>query len=61
MRVRSGGRADLGQTVSLTNFTGLGISGGNNDFIAYTAAASTANGAIVNLNTGGAFLVVYKD
>ncbi len=44
---------DAGQAgVSLpTDYTGLGISTGDNDFSGYTAAASAASGAIVNLNT----------
>ncbi|BBO36057.1 right-handed parallel beta-helix repeat-containing protein [Lacipirellula parvula] len=48
--IQNGGIADLGQTGPATNFTGLGVSVGGNDFSSYVAAASTSVGAIVNLN-----------
>ncbi|MCC7086779.1 MAG: right-handed parallel beta-helix repeat-containing protein [Pirellulales bacterium] len=51
--IQNGGIADLGDQG--TNFTGLGISAGGNDFSSYTAAATALSGAIVNLNTGGAY------
>ena len=48
--VRGGGKADLGQNGPGTNFTGLGISTGGNNFSGYTSAATSTAGAIVNLN-----------
>jgi parallel beta-helix repeat protein len=55
VRIQNGGIADLGQFGAGTNFTGLGVSTGGNDFSLYTAAATATSGAIVNLNTGGAY------
>ncbi len=54
--VRNGGIADLGQTgnPSPSDFTGLGISAGGNDFSSYAPTATAASGAIVDLNTNGA-------
>ena len=52
--IQNGGVADLGQTGPGTNFTGLGISTGSNDFSSYTTTATDSSGAIVNLNTNGA-------
>ena len=54
--IQDGGIADLGQTGKTTtsDFTGLGISVGNNDFSGYVATATASAGAIVNLNTNGA-------
>ncbi|MEZ6073123.1 MAG: PKD domain-containing protein [Pirellulales bacterium] len=47
---QNGAVVDAGQDGPGVDFTGLGISTGGNDFSSYVAAASTANGAIVNLN-----------
>lgn len=53
VRIQNGGIADLGQTGAGSDFTGLGISTGGNDFSLYTTAATASAGAIVNLNTNG--------
>lgn len=53
VRVKNDGRADLGQSASGVDFTGLGVSSGENDFSQYTSAASASAGAVVNLNSGG--------
>jgi hypothetical protein len=56
VRIQNGGLADLGQLAGAeVDYTGLGESAGLNDFTSYTTAASATNGAIVNLNTGGAY------
>ncbi len=47
--IQNGGIADLGQTGPGTNYTGLGISTGGNNFNGYTTTATTTSGAIVNL------------
>ena len=52
--IQNGGIADLGQNGPGTNFTGLGISTGGNDFSDYTSRVHDS-GAIVDLNTGGAY------
>ena len=46
------GVVDAGQSGVGSNFTGLGISAGNNDFSGYTSSSATG-GAIVNLNNDG--------
>ncbi|MEA1952641.1 MAG: PKD domain-containing protein [Planctomycetota bacterium] len=51
--VQNGGIVDAGQLAGGTDFTGLGggtASSGVNDFSSYTATATAASGAIVNLN-----------
>jgi parallel beta-helix repeat protein len=48
--IQNDGVADLGQDGG-SDFTGLGISAGGNDFSAYTTTATAASGAIVNLNS----------
>lgn len=53
VRVRNGGLADLGQAGAGVNFTSLGVSIGGNDFSSFTDTATSAGGAIVNLNTAG--------
>ena len=55
VRIQNGGIADLGQNGPGINYTGLGVSTGGNNFSSYTAAATSTSGAIVNLNTGGAY------
>jgi hypothetical protein len=60
VRIQNGGIADLGQAgapslPSPGNYTGLGVSTGGNNFSSYAAAATSTSGAIVNLNTGGAY------
>ncbi|MDZ4657266.1 MAG: right-handed parallel beta-helix repeat-containing protein [Bythopirellula sp.] len=49
----AGGTVDLGQLGLGTDFTGLGVSSGGNDFSGYTLAATAISGAIVNLNANG--------
>lgn len=56
VRIQNGGIADLGQNGPGINYTGLGVSTGGNTFSSYSATATTTSGAIVNLNTGGAYL-----
>ena len=50
--IHDGAVVDAGQTgkLSPSDFTGLGISTGGNDFSSYTTAASATSGAIVDLN-----------
>ncbi|MCC6123956.1 MAG: right-handed parallel beta-helix repeat-containing protein, partial [Pirellulales bacterium] len=47
--IQNGGIVDAGQLGIGTNFTGLGVSAGGNDFRGYTTSSAT-EGAIVNLN-----------
>ncbi len=49
LRVEGGAVVDAGQNGPGTDFTGLGISTGGNDFTGYTSSSSSS-GAIVNLN-----------
>ena len=55
VRIQNGGIADLGQIGPGINYTGLGVSTGGNTFSSYSATATTTSGAIVDLNTGGAY------
>ena len=49
--IQNAGLVDAGQETPGTDFTGLGISAGGNDFSGYTAAATATSGAIVNVNS----------
>ena len=54
--IHNGAVVDAGQTGKPvpSNFSGLGISTGGNDFSSYTAVATVSSGAIVDLNTAAA-------
>ena len=53
--IQGGGTVDAGQDGAGTNFTGLGVSTGGNDFSGYSTAATASAGAIVNLNGGAPY------
>ena len=50
--VQDGALVDAGQKSTNTNFTGLGISKGKNDFSSYRVPATSTSGAIVDLVLG---------